>query len=149
MSVEDYAWWLLDSSCQAAVYGTLAWTACTGSSRWQAVSTGTVKDGQPINLCLLYQPKRPSEPTILYRCNDYAWRIDHNGAHSHKPVQTHLQLQGTNYYRALDPAQLDSPPVGTRLTLDGMRRLFYASASYLNVNTTGLTWNDPPREVQL
>lgn len=147
MSVDPYAWWLRSPESRAAVWGDVSWAPKPGSTCWQADCGGLVADGSEVLLRLIFRPLRQDEPTVLFRCNGWAWRIDHNGPHR-GTYRTHVQLEGTDHYELIDPAKVATPQRGLRVDVSELEVILRKSAAYLGVDAGGVVWLDPPREVE-
>jgi hypothetical protein len=139
-----FAWWLRSPEANGCVWGDGAWTGLNGS--WFGEWSGDVTVGDPLRLGITYRPLRPDQPTVLLRCRDVAWRIDHNGGHrvdGRVEYQSHVQLEGSDLYEPVDPHTVGSPQRGQVVDLPSMERTLRRSAQFFNVTTRGLVWTAP------
>lgn len=144
----EYARWMRSKEARAVVWGDVKWSQGPGTLSWWCDADGSVSDGAEILLRLIVKPLRPSEPTILYRCKEWSWRIDHNGAHLRRRC-THIQLEGEpDLFESIDGNLVASPRHGEKPKLSDLESIMRCSAQYLGVNTQGLHWIDLPREVE-
>ena len=145
---------LLSGRANAFAVGPVLWTAINGTWRGRVECLAVNMPGCTVVIEMQVRPSRPSEPTVVLNLNgSMCRRVDVNGAHRvGSRVRRWTHVQGRDSSDEPDRLMPDPPewfpvvPFGSGVPQDAYHQVFVAAARLFQIETSGLTWDDPPEE---
>ena len=145
---------LLSGRSNTLIVGPIVWTAINGTWRGRAECLTVNMPGCVVVLELQVRPSRPSEPTVVLNINgSFCRRVDVNGAHrtaGQLARWTHVQGRDSpdepERLMSNPPEWFPDVPFGTTVAPDVYHQVFVAAARLFEIDASGLSWDDPPKE---